>query len=168
MHRTQPASYVFADFAKFSMLGTQITTIGIASVCLVFSAWNTKTTIGIARFLLCSFCLEHNDHHKNCHFLLRVSCFEHDKCHMYGQVFSSISCLEHNSNHVLPAFMKTVFLFFQALQHAREQGMSAAIFAPGWVLETLGETEFDTNDCRCGDCTTNVWGQWLQMWWLYY
>ncbi|XP_076455704.1 cytosolic endo-beta-N-acetylglucosaminidase-like [Babylonia areolata] len=36
----------------------------------------------------------------------------------------------------------------EALEHAREYKLSAAIFAPGWVLENLGVTDFDDNDCR--------------------
>ncbi|PVD38235.1 hypothetical protein C0Q70_00846 [Pomacea canaliculata] len=36
----------------------------------------------------------------------------------------------------------------EALQAARSMDLSAAVFAPGWVLETLGEENFDENDCR--------------------
>ena len=39
-------------------------------------------------------------------------------------------------------------LAHQALHHARNGSLSAALFAPGWVLESLGATDFEKNDYR--------------------
>lgn len=40
-----------------------------------------------------------------------------------------------------------VFLvFLQSLQMIREQGLSVALFAPGWVYEHLGPRDFLNNE----------------------
>ena len=35
--------------------------------------------------------------------------------------------------------------YFQAMEVIKKQNLSAAIFAPGWVMEKLGEKEFIAN-----------------------
>ena len=74
----------------------------------------------------------------------------------YGVINNKNHCLRLNSQtsfQVFPPMLNALFnvilhtflLLFQAMQVIRDNALSAAIFAPGWVYETQDEAHFTEN-----------------------
>ena len=64
-----------------------------------------------------------------------------------GKIYKIRASFYNDSYHI-GRNLRFFLAYFQAMQVIREHNLSAAIFAPGWVLETQGEDNFTSNQDR--------------------